>query len=205
MIYDYDPDWQIGIKFKCGCGGTECCDTNKIIQSVNEHTTKTSYDLHKELRDVDIKNAINNINQQTIDSQNAVNNNIDTTRETILSDVKEKWQRLMDKITDSTNEIIQNDNSNHSNMIDLVEKVYDGITINDNTNRDTIITNIKQSQNEIMKNDEINKNSIITNNDINRDMVINNIVSVRDNINSNTNSLFENFKTWLRNNMTWHT
>ena len=117
--------------------------------------------------------------------------------------------------------------SNTSNLLKVIETVYNGIISNDNTNREQIIANensnkesiensIKITENQIKKDAEINKNTIVTNSNTNRDIINNNIINAKnelntsintakDNVNSHTSSVIENFKTWLRNNMTWHT
>lgn len=147
---------------------------------------------------------------------------INDSHHTVMADADDKFQKLTEHLNNTnthidtnTEDIKLNDNANTSNLIKLIETVYNGITSNDNNNRDTIVNNdnvnreeikksIEASMNTIIKDAETNKNTIITNSNTNRDMLHNDIIDARNNINSNTGSLFENLKTWLRNNMTWH-
>ena len=243
-LYDYDGETSIGIVFNNCCCSGDCCDSEKIIQRVNDHTDKASESLHAALRDTDIKKAVddvisritaaqNDINDKATINKNLIIEDIDNNRYTLMTDAEAKFQKITKHLNDTnthldtnTEDIKLNDNTNTSNLIKLIETVYNGITSNDNSNRDTIVNNdnanrddikesIKISMNTVIKDAETNKNSIINNSDTNRNMLHNDIIearnninantnAARDNINSNTGSLFENLKSWLRSNMTWH-
>ena len=226
-LYDYDGETSIGIVFNNCCCSGDCCDSEKIIQRVNDHTDKVSESLHTSLRDTDIKKAVDDvisritsaqtdINDKATINKNLIIEDVDDSRYTIMTDAEDKFQKITKHLNDT----------NTSNLIKLIETVYNGITSYDNSNRDTIVNNdnanrddikesIKISMNTVIKDAETNKNSIINNSDTNRNMLHNDIIearnninantnAARDNINSNTGSLFENLKSWLRSNMTWH-
>ena len=220
-LYDYDGETSIGIVFNNYCSNGDCCDSEKIIQRVNDHTDKVSENLHAALRDTDIKKAVddvisritaaqNDINDKVTVNKNLIIEDIDDSRYVVMTDAEDKFQKLTEHlnktnthIDTNTEDIKLNDNTNTSNLIKLIETVYNGITSNDNNNRDTIVNNdntnrdeikesIKMSMNTIIKDAETNKNSVITNSDTNRNMLHNDIIEARNNINTNTNAARDN-------------
>ena len=72
-LYDYDGETSIGIVFNNCCGNGDCCDSEKIIQRVNNHTDKVSESLHTALRDIDIKKAVDDVISRITSAQNDIN------------------------------------------------------------------------------------------------------------------------------------
>ena len=75
-LYDYDGETSIGIVFNNYCGNGDCCDSEKIIQRVNDHTDKVSESLHAALRDTDIKKAVDDVISRITAVQNDINDKV---------------------------------------------------------------------------------------------------------------------------------
>ena len=75
-IYNYDSEKPIGIIYTNCCSHGDCCDSEKIIEKVNNHTTKSINDLHTELKDTDINKAVETIIARIETSQTNINSNI---------------------------------------------------------------------------------------------------------------------------------
>ena len=116
-LYDYDGETSIGIVFNNFCGNGDCCDSEKIIQRVNDHTDKASERLHTALRDTDIKKAVddvisritavqNDINDKATINKNSIIEDIDDSRSAIMTDAEDKFQKITKHLNDTNTHLV---------------------------------------------------------------------------------------------------
>ena len=92
-IYNYDYQKPIGIIYSKCCG--DDCDSEKIISKINAHTSREVSELHDELRNTDISNAVKNVIARIESAQNDINSHTTTAKNEILTDIDESRYAIM--------------------------------------------------------------------------------------------------------------
>ena len=97
-LYDYDGETSIGIVFNNSCCNGDCCDSEKIIQRVNDHTDKVSESLHTALRDTDIKKAVDDVISRITAAQNDIDDKATINKNLIIEDIDNEDSDNIDNI-----------------------------------------------------------------------------------------------------------
>src|SRR2546426_4628675 len=83
--------------------------------------------------------------------------------------------------------IVDNQNSNKSEVTNALDAATTAIINNDNTNKNTIVSNDNTNRNHIENNDNVNRDTIVNNDNANRNTIMANDNANRDTIMANDN------------------